>query len=298
MATERLPMRSIREVLRQKLELKLSHRKIADATGVSLGKVGSLGSRCTKLKLSWAEVEALTDEQLELKFYGPKLPSTAARPMPDWLEVHTELKRPGVTLELLHIEYLEQHPSDGYRYTQFCKRYGRWLKKQRLSMRQVHRAGEKLFIDYSGKKLAVVDPQTGEVREAELFVAAMGASSYLYAEASWTQRVLDLVASSERTLEFLRGVPGALVTDCLKSAVTKAHRYESLLNRTYEEMATHYGTVVLPARPYHPKDKGYASYCASSVGFDASSRRRRLYSEMPLCFLTTGASAPGDSYRC
>ena len=125
MATERLPMRSIREVLRQKLVLQLSHRQIRDALGVSLGKVSSLGSRCSKLKLSWAEVEPMTDEQLEVKLYGPKLPATATRPMPAWLEVHTELKRPGVTLELLHLEYLEKHPEDGYRYSQFCSRYER-----------------------------------------------------------------------------------------------------------------------------------------------------------------------------
>ena len=255
MATERLPMRSIREILRQKLKLGRTHREIRDAIRVSLGKVSQVGSRFEKLKLSWDEVEAMTDEQLELKFYGPKLPSVAPRPMPNWLELHTELKRPGMTLELLHIEYLEQHAEDGYRYSRFCQLYEKWLKRQRLSMRQVHRAGEKLFVDYSGKKLAVVDPQTGEVREAELFVAVMGASSYIFAEATWSQSVLDFVTSNTRAFEFLGGVPASVIPDCLKSAVTKASRYESLLNRTFEEMARHYGTVVMPARPYRPKDK-------------------------------------------
>jgi transposase len=217
--------------------------------------VGKVTSRFEKLKLSWADIEAMTDEQLELKLYGPKLSSTAARPTPNWLEVHTELKRPGVTLELLHIEYLEAHPDDGYRYSRYCQLYEKWLKRQRLSMRQVHRAGEKLFVDYSGKKLGVVDAQTGEVREAELFVAVMGASSYIYAEATWTQSVLDFVASTTRTFAFLGGAPASVIPDCLRSAVTKASRYESLLNRTYEEMARHYGTVVMPARPYKPKDK-------------------------------------------
>jgi transposase len=165
-------------------------------------------------------------------------------------------------------------------------------------MRQEHRAGEKLFIDYSGRKASVVDPSTGEVREVEIYVAVLGASSYVYAEATWTQKLADFVGSTTRALAFLGGVPGALVIDNLKAGVTKADRYEGDVNRTYEEMARHYSTVVLPARPYKPKDKGYASYCASSVGFAASSRRRRLYSEMPLCFLTTGASPPGDSYRC
>lgn len=255
MATERLPMRSIRDILRLKLKLGRTHREIHSAIGVSLGKVSQVGSRFEKLKLSWADVEAMTDEQLELKFYGPKLPSVAPRPMPNWLEVHLELKRPGVTLELLHIEYLEQHAEDGYRYSRFCQLYEKWLRRQRLSMRQVHRAGEKLFVDYSGKKLAVVDPQTGEVRETELFVAVMGASSYIFAEATWSQSVLDFVASNTRALEFLGGVPASIIPDCLKSAVSKANRYESLLNRTFEEMARHYGTVVMPARPYRPKDK-------------------------------------------
>lgn len=255
MATERLPMRSIREILRQKLELKRTNREIHAATGASLGKVGAVCSRCQKLKLSWADIATVSDEQLELKFYGPKLSSSAPRPTPNWLEVHTELKRPGVTLELLHIEYLEQHPEDGYRYSRYCGLYEKWLKRQRLSMRQVHRAGEKLFVDYSGKKLSVVDAQTGEVREVELYVAVLGASSYIYAEATWSQSVMDFVASTTRTFEFLGGAPAAVIPDCLKSAVTKASRYESLLNRTYEEMAAHYGTVVMPARPYRPKDK-------------------------------------------
>jgi transposase len=255
MATVRLPMRSIREVLRQKLNLNLSHRKVARATGVSSGAVGTLMARWKKLGLTWEEVEGLTEEELELRINGPRLPSNTPRPKPDMLELHNELKRPGVTLELLHIEYLEKHPENGYRYSRFCELYERWLKRQRLSMRQVHRAGEKFFIDYSGKKLRVVDLVTGQVREVELYVGAMGASNYLYAEATWTQQVPDFVGSTTRALEFLGGVPGALVIDCLKSGVTTADRYESVLNRTYEEMARHYDTVVLPARPWHPKDK-------------------------------------------
>lgn len=254
MATERLSMRNVREVLRQKLVLNRTHRAIGKALGISHGVVGSVAVRWKALGLTWEGAGKLTDDELEQRLYGPRLPSTAQRPMPDMLWLHRELKRPAVTLEVLHLEYLEQH-SDGYRYSRFCDHYKEWLSKQRLSMRQEHRAGEKLFIDYSGRKPTVVDPVTGEVREAELYVAVLGASSYVFAEATWTQQLADFVGSTTRALEFIGGVTGALVIDNLKSGVTKADRYEGDVNRTYEEMARHYGTVVLPARPWKPKDK-------------------------------------------
>lgn len=254
MATERLSMRNVREILRQKLLLKRSHRAVGKAVRISTGAVGSVMIRWKKLGLTWEQVEALSEDELEQRLYGPRLPSTAARPMPDLLWMFRELKRPAVTLERQHLEYLEQHP-DGYRYSRFCDLYKEWLAKQRLSMRQDHRAGEKLFIDYSGRKPTVIDAVTGEAREAELYVAVLGASSYVFAEATWTQQLADFVGSTTRALEFFGGAPGALVIDNLKSGVTKADRYEGDVNRTFEEMARHYGTVVLPARPYKPKDK-------------------------------------------
>jgi transposase len=168
--------------------------------------------------------------------------------------VDKELRRPGVTLKLLHEEYLAQHP-DGYGYTQFCEAYREWRRQQRLTMRQVHRAGDKLFVDYAGKRPSIVDPKTGERTEVELFVAVLGASSYTYAEATLTQRVPDFIASHVRALEFFGGVPAALVPDQLKSAVTRADRYEPGLQRSFEELARHYGTTVLPARPAKPRDK-------------------------------------------
>lgn len=254
MATERLSMRNVREILRQKLLLKLSHRAVGRALRISTGAVGSVMIRWKKLGLSWEQAEALSEDELEQRMYGPRLPCNAARPMPDLLWMFRELKRPAVTLELLHLEYLEQHP-DGYRYSRFCDLYKTWLAKQRLSMRQDHRAGEKVFIDYSGRKPSVVDAVTGEVREAELYVAVLGASSYVFAEATWSQRLEDFIGSTTRALEFFGGVPRALVIDNLKAGVTKADRYEGDVNRTFEEMARHYGTVVLPTRPYKPKDK-------------------------------------------
>jgi transposase len=247
-------MRSVKEVLRQKWVLKKSHREVARSLGISAGAVGNTMTRAAALDLSWEQVKDLGEEALEARLYGPKVTGSAQRPLPDPIHIHTELRRPGVTLELLHLEYLEKHP-DGYRYTQFCEHYRQWAKQQRVTMRQVHRAGEKAFVDYSGKKPHLVDPQTGECREVELFVAVLGASSYTYAEATRTQQGPDFIASHGRTLQYFGGVPGALVPDQLKSGVTSACRYEPGIQRTYEEMARHYGTVVLPARPARPRDK-------------------------------------------
>ena len=254
MATGRLSMRSIREILRQKLVLKKSHREVARSVGLSAGAVGGVMGRATKLGLDWATAEALPEDELEERLYGPRLAAGVARPLPDPQYIHRERKKTGVTLELLHLEYLEQHP-DGYRYTQFCEVYREWLKKHRLSMRQIYRGGEKLFLDYSGKKPFIVDPQTGVVTDVELFLAVLGASNYTYAEATATQQGPDWIASHARAHSFLGGVPAAWVPDQLKSGVTTPCRYEPGVQRTYEEMARHYGTVVLPARPAHARDK-------------------------------------------
>ena len=152
------------------------------------------------------------------------------------------------------MEYLEAHPN-GYQYTSFCKRYTDWLAKHRLSMRQIHKAGEKLFVDYAGQKPRIVDVKTGEELEVEFFVAVLGASNYTYAEATLSQKSPDFIGSHMRCLEFLGGAPKALVPDPLKSGVTTSCRYEPMPQRTYAEMAAHYQTVVLPARPRKPKDK-------------------------------------------
>jgi transposase len=246
-------MRKTREILRQKWVLKRTHRGVATSLGVSAGAVGSAIARATALKLDWAAIEALTDEQLEIKLYGASATSDA-RPLPNFGYIHAERKKVGVTLELLHLEYLEQHP-DGYRYTQFCEHYRAWLAKRKLSMRQEHRAGDKCFIDYSGKRPHIINPENGERIDVELFVAVLGASNYTYAEATLTQQGPDWIASHTRALDFFGGVPAALVPDQLKSGVTTACRYEPGVQRTYEEMAAHYGTSVLPARPASPRDK-------------------------------------------
>jgi transposase len=226
---------------------------VAGSQGVSVGMVSATLGRAHAAGLAdWASVEGLSEAELESRLYGR--PRSGSRPVPDPLWLHTERQRKGVTLELLHHEYLEQHP-DGYRYSQFCEYYRRWCKKRRLSMRQVHRAGEKLFVDYAGQKPKVVDRSTGEEREVELFVAAFGASSYTYAEATETQRVADFIGSHSRALAYFGGVPELVVPDQLKSGVTRACRYEPGIQRSYEEWSRHVGTTLLPARPKKPRDK-------------------------------------------
>jgi transposase len=254
MATERTPMRYLREIFRQKFVLSRSHREIAQSLGLSPSTVSVAGSRVMTAGLTWEAIESLTDSALEERLFGPKRPSRSERSLPDPARMHVELRRPGVTLQLLHLEYLEQEPT-GVRYTTFCKVYRTWLRKQSPVMRQTHEGGGKLFVDYSGKKPHIVDPETGEVSEVELFVAVLGASNFTYAEATRTQQVSDFIGSHLRAFEAIGGVAHAIVPDQLKSGVSKACRYEPSIQRTYREMAKHYGTVILPARPRHPRDK-------------------------------------------
>ncbi len=255
MAAERLSMREIREVLRQRWTLQRSYEQIARSVRTSLGGAWGVVQRAEREGLDWAAVEQLDDETLERRLY----PSSAAssrnlKPQPDCAWIDTERRKPGVTLELLHVEYLSRNPG-GYQYTQFCEIYRRWLGRNKLSMCQVHRAGEKTFVDYSGKKPHIIDPLTGQVIEVELFVGALGASSYTFAEATLTQRGPDWIASHIRLFSFLDGVTGAIVSDQLRSGVCVPCRYEPGIQRTYEDLARHYGTVILPARPRRPRDK-------------------------------------------
>ena len=247
-------MHQAREILRQKLLLKRSHREVMSAVGVSMGTVSGVTCRATALGLDWAALEALDDEALDVRLYGPRCTTRDTRPLPDAAALHVELRRPGVTLQLLHLEYLERH-ADGYRYTKFCDAYREWLSRRAPTMRQVHVAGDKMFIDYSGKKPHYVEPSTGEIVEVELFVGVLGASSYTYAEATHTQALADFMSSNAHALTFIEGVPNAIVPDQLKSAVTTASRYEAGVQRTFAEFGRHYGTTILPARPHSPRDK-------------------------------------------
>lgn len=248
-------MRKTREILRQKWVLKRSHREVARSVGLSAGVVASTVARAQGL--DWEQITNLGEEELEKRLYGQMGADSGGRPLPDCEWIHRERRRKYVTLQLLHVEYLEAHP-DGYRYTQFCEAYRRWLRKRKITMRQVHRAGEKLFVDYSGKRPSIVNRGTGERQEVELFVAALGASNYTYAEATLSQRGVDWIASHIRTFRYLGGVTESIVPDQLKSGVAKACRYDPKIQRTYEELAEHYGTTILPARPGKPRDKAKA----------------------------------------
>ena len=203
MATERLSMRKIREILRHKWVVGRSHREVAASLGVSVGAVSAAEHRARAAGLDWPTVEALDDDALEARLYGATI-AERRRPLPDPVWIHTERKKPGVTLELLHHEYREQH-RDGYAYTQFCEHYRRWCQDRRLSMSQVHHAGEKLFVDYAGHKPQLVDPETGEVCEAELFVAVLGASNFTFAGASATQQIADWILRHVHVFEYING---------------------------------------------------------------------------------------------
>jgi transposase len=251
-------MRKIREVLRLKHVHDASERAIASSCSIGRTTVAKYLRRASDAGLSWPLPAGLDDEQLEQLLF-PLAPSAPAgeRPLPDWDYVHKELRRKGVTRFLLWQEYKSTN-LDGLQYTQFCDRYLQWRGRQDPVMRQVHKAGEKLFVDYAGHTVPVTDRRTGEVRFAEIFVAVLGASSYLYCEATWSQGLPDWIASHIRAFEFFGGVPEVLVPDNLKAGVTSPHLYEPDLNPTYQDMAVHYGVAVVPARVRRPQDKAKA----------------------------------------
>ncbi len=251
----RLPMRKIEEALRLK-SAGLSTRKIALSLGVGQSTVSEYLRRADRAGFGWPLPERVTDADLETRLFRPQGGETRhGLAQPDWPAVHRELRRKNVTLSLVWEEYRAAHPDDGYGYSRFCELYRRWEGRLTPVMRQHHVAGDKLFVDYAGDTLDVVDPKTGEVREAQLFVAVLGASNYTFAEATWTQTLPDWIGSHVRAFAFLGGVPGQIVSDNLKSGVTKACFYEPKVNRAYADLAAHYDTAVIPARPYKPRDK-------------------------------------------
>ncbi len=258
MPAKRLSMRKIKEVLRLFWACKQSQRQIAKQCGISRPCVSEYLRRAKQAELSWPLPEQLDDAQLERLLFPPppKLPA-AQRAIPDWDDVFLELKKKNVTKFLLWQEYRTAHPM-GYNYSWFCSGYRRWLGTRDLSMRQTHCAGEKCFVDYAGHTIAIIDARTGEISQAEIFVAVLGASNYTFAEATATQSLPDWIGSHVRAFEFFQGVTEVLVPDNLRSGVTKAHRYEPDLNPTYHDMAQHYGVVVIPARVRRPKDKSKA----------------------------------------
>ena len=246
-------MRKIREILRLRWGERLSLRDVAGALAVPHATVALYEKRAREAGLTWP-LPDLDDDALEAMLFAPA-PPAVTRPTPDFAYLQRELRHKGVTLQLLFDEYREAHP-DGYAYSQFCRLYAAWRGRLDVVMRQDHRAGEKLFVDFPGLTIPIYDEKTlGVSFRAELFVAVMGASNYLYAEALASQGLEHWVNAHAHCFAFLGGVPAIVVSDNLKSAVTKASRYEPDVNATFQEMGTHYHVAIIPARPYKPRDK-------------------------------------------
>jgi transposase len=257
MPGERLSMRKIRELLRLRWEQHLSQRVIGQSLRLSQAAVSEYLSRARRADLTWPLPDDLDDARLEALLFppAPNVP-TEQRPVPDWALVHRELRRPNVTLALLWEEYrCGTGARDGFGYSWFCDLYREWVGRLKPTLRRLHTAGERVFVDFAGHTMEVIDGATGEIHRAEVFVAVLGASSYVFAQATWTQSLPDWIGAHVNMLAAINGVPGQIVSDNLRAGITRACFYEPLVNRTYADMASHYGTAVIPARPYKPRDK-------------------------------------------
>jgi transposase len=251
-------MRKLKEVLRLRYELGLGQRQIARSCSIGHGTVYEYLKRAQAAGVSWPLPEGWDDRQLEAALFGgtPRHVYESRKPAPDFAHLHEELQRhPHLTLQLAWEEYRQAHP-DGYAYSRFCELYQQWRQQLDVVLRQEHKAGEKLFVDYAGPTIPIYDPSAdGSERPASIFVAVLGASNYTYAEATASQELENWIGSHIRTFEFLGGVPKLVIPDNTRTGVNRACRYEPDLNRTYHELAMHYGVGVLPTRPYKPRDK-------------------------------------------
>jgi transposase len=257
MPAERVAMRQVREILRLTFSSGIPGREIARRLGIAASTVRAALERFQLSGLTWPLADDMTDEVLEDKLYANAGTKQGHRrhAEPDWARIHRELKRKHVTLAILWEEYVEQHPA-GYRYSRFCELFRSWEGRLSVTMRQSHAGGDKLFVDYAGDGVPViVDRLTGEIRHAQIFVAVMGASNFTYAEATWTQGLADWISAHTRAFQAIGGVPHLIVPDNTKVAVIKACLYDPQINRTYADMALHYDTAILPARPRRPRDK-------------------------------------------
>jgi transposase len=250
-------MRKLKKVLRLHLTAKLSNRKIALVTGVGKSAVSKHVRRARALGLDWGRIEAMDEEAISALLYPASVEQGPADLVePDWDEVSRELRRKKrVTKLLLWQEYQAEYGLKAYSYSRFCELYTGWKGGVEPVMRFEHAAGEKCFVDYAGQTLDVVDPETGEVRQAEVFVATLGASNYTFVDVTWTQQSPDFLASHQRAVEFFGGVVRIFVLDNLRSGVTKADWYEPLVNRTYEDFLSHLNAVAIPGRARKSRDK-------------------------------------------
>ena len=253
MAKEPLSMCKIKSILSLHHTQQYSVRKIAHNLGLKRSTVSDYLRRASAAGVNWPIPPDWNEHDLHRVLFGGPVPP-ASRPLPDWGYIHSELSKKSITLQLLHEEYLASHPN-GYKYSQFCGLYRRFRKTLNVCMRQGYRAGEKLFVDYAGQTIGIVDPKSGKVRKAHLFVAVLGASNYTYAEASNSEGLEDWIQAHINAFEYVGGVTELIIPDNLKCAVVKPCRYEPELNPTYLDLANHYGTCIIPARVAHPQDK-------------------------------------------
>lgn len=266
MAQRILTVRKIKEILRMKWVLGLSDRQVSASLNIAHSTVGEYLKRAEQAGLDWEQAQGLGEVDLKARLFPPKSLGSKQRPEPDWKQIDKELKQKGVTRMLLWEEYLAEHP-DGYGYSQFCERFRHWAETQETpTMRKPKKAGEEAEVDYSGLTMPIIDPHTGEITQAEIFVGVLGASGLIYAEAQADQSKPNWVRGHVRMFEFYGGVPRILRPDNLGSGVSKASFYEPDLNPTYHELAVHYGTAVIPARVKKPKDKALGENAVQQVG--------------------------------
>ena len=255
MAGRRLSMRKIKEVLRLKWQSRCSNKQIAKSCNIARSTVREYLRRAQGTGLSWPLAQDLDNTALEnLLFPAIGSGSASKGQMPSMQYLFRELKKKKVTLQLLWYEYKQANP-EGYQYSQFCKLYRQWARKLDVTLRQEHRAGEKLFVDYAGQTVPIVDSTTGEIAQAQIFIATLGASNHTFAEGSLAQDLPSWIKSHIHAFEFFGGVPEILVPDNIKAGVTNPCRYEPDINPTYQDLAEHYGTTVIPTRPGRPRDK-------------------------------------------
>jgi transposase len=257
MAMSRLDMKQIHEILRLRFELKHTYRQIAASVNCGSSSVGECLQRFVASGIGWPLPDGLGEAEIESKLYPPIASCDRDKTAPDWAYIQQELKKKSVTKMLLWLEYKQSNP-DGFQYTQFCHHYKEWAKTADVVFRNHHQTGEKVFIDYAGQTIPIWDAVTGECRQAQIFLGVLGASNYIYAEATWTQSTTDWLASNKRMFAAFGGVPSIWVPDNLKSAVTKACRYDPVINAAYYAMAKHYDASVIPARAGKPRDKATA----------------------------------------
>ncbi len=279
MPMRRISMRKIREIVRLYENAKLGERAISRALNVSRPVIKQYINQIRSAGLDYASIKDMDDDSLLEILSGQNKPrSRRYETLCKQFEYFAkELKRPGVTLLRLWEEYKTEHP-DGYGYSQFCLHYKTWRGNSKLSMPIEHKAGDKMFVDFTGKHLSIVDAKTGKVKEVEVFVAILGASQLTYVEASMSQKKEDWIRLNQNALLYFGGVPHAIVPDCLKSAVTRANKYEPDINPEYMDFACHYDTTILPARPKHPQDKSLAEGAVNIVyAWIFASLRNRIF---------------------